>query len=103
MPQNTEKVTAAVTLRAVGKNQHVLDIRGRAAVLFSYNTAVAASVVGYGWLRHEKPQSATTARHISAWVAPNALRVPGHVIESVLQGDEELDNVRALLAQEEVL
>lgn len=43
-------------------------------ILFSYNTPVAAFILGQGWYITEKKWSQTTSRHITKWLNEYAKR-----------------------------
>lgn len=38
-------------------------------ILVSYNTPVAAFIIGEGWVRTDRKWSQTTSRHITKWLA----------------------------------
>lgn len=46
----------------------VLEKANGVSILISYSTAVAAFVPGRGFLRTKTKWSATTSRHINAWL-----------------------------------
>lgn len=71
-------------LRQIGSNMTELEFDG-VDVLFSYETPVAAYVVGRGFLRTDQHYSATTTRHINRWLnGVAAEEVPQSVIDSLV-------------------
>ena len=55
----------------VGRNQTEVTLADGTCVLFSYQTPVAAIVPGKGWIRTAYKWSATTTKHINAWIRKN--------------------------------
>lgn len=55
-------------LKSIAANQTELTINDGTLVFFSYNTPVAAFVIGKGILRTSEKHSATTTRHINAFI-----------------------------------
>ena len=55
-------------IKQLGSNRVELVIPGRARVLFSYNTPVAAFVEGRGWIRTDRFYSKTTSKHINEYL-----------------------------------
>lgn len=51
----------------VGPNQVEINT-SKARILVSYQTPVAAYVLGEGWFRTEEFHSVTTSRHINQWL-----------------------------------
>lgn len=54
-------------LHHIGSNVTTIEV-GDATILFSYDTPVAAHIVGRGFLRTSEHYSATTSRHINKWL-----------------------------------
>ena len=54
-------------LYSIGANKTELHIKD-AIVLFSYNTPVAATILGKGHFKTSQRFSVTTSRHINDWV-----------------------------------
>jgi hypothetical protein len=55
-------------VQQVGSNQTEVTLADGTCVLFSYQTPVAAIVPGKGWMRTAYKWSATTTKHINAWL-----------------------------------
>jgi hypothetical protein len=55
-------------LRQIAANQTEITTIRDDVVLFSYSTAVAAFVVGDGYVRTEEKYSPSTERHINEWL-----------------------------------
>ena len=55
-------------VKQLGSNQVELVIPGKARVLFSYNTPVAAFVEGGGWVKTDRFYSITTSKHINRYL-----------------------------------
>ena len=71
-------------VKSIGSNQTEIHY-GDNVFLFSYETLVAAYLVGSGWLRTEKKWSKTTSKHINQWI-PNgvdARTIPQEDLESL--------------------
>jgi hypothetical protein len=78
---------------AIGSNM-TEAIHGRATILYSYETPVAAHVEGIGYFKTDKKWSVTTSRHINKWLeshgASGAVLVPQEEIERIARkGDTE--------------
>ena len=58
-------------VQQVGSNQTEVTLADGTCVLFSYQTPVAAIVPGKGWIRTAYKWSATTTKHINAWIRKN--------------------------------
>lgn len=56
-----------IRIRSIGSNQTELNT-SHARILFSYETPVAAYVLGEGWFRTEEFHSVTTSKHINKWL-----------------------------------
>lgn len=63
-------------LRKLGPNRMELARADGVTVLVSYATPVAAFVPGVGYLRTDRRYSATTSRHIAAWLPTKPANVP---------------------------
>ena len=74
-------------LNIIGSNQTELQI-GNIAILFSYETPVAALVPGRGWIKTARHYSKTTSKHINAWVGGVAHLVPQSEIDALLPADQ---------------
>jgi hypothetical protein len=61
-------------LRRLGANCTEVSIPGKISVLFSYDTPVAAFVVGQGYIRSAVKYSTTTSRHINQWIGANKFK-----------------------------
>jgi hypothetical protein len=59
-------------VQQIGSNQTEVQLADGTCILFSYVTPVAALVPGKGWIRTAHKWSATTSKHINAWLAKNA-------------------------------
>ena len=70
-------------VQPIGSNQTQVSLADGTEVLFSYATPVAALVPGKGWIRTAHKWSATTSKHINAWLAKNC----GGTVQSVPQWD----------------
>jgi hypothetical protein len=70
-------------VQPIGSNQTQVSLADGTEVLFSYSTPVAALVPGKGWIRTAHMWSATTSKHINAWLAKNC----GGTVQSVPQWD----------------
>jgi hypothetical protein len=70
-------------VQPIGSNQTQVSLADGTEVLFSYSTPVAALVPGKGWIRTAHKWSATTSKHINAWLAKNC----GGAVQSVPQWD----------------
>ena len=70
-------------VQSIGSNQTEVELADGTCVLFSYSTPVAALVPGKGWIRTAFKHSATTSKHVNAWLAKNC----GGTVESVPQWD----------------
>ena len=55
-------------IKQLGSNQVELVIPGKARVLFSYNTPVAAFIEGRGWVKTNRFYSVTTSKHINKYL-----------------------------------
>ena len=62
----------------------------KATVLFSYDTPVAAFILGRGYVRTDKFWSVTTSKHINQWLK-DAIGHRDLTVETISQ--EELDNL----------
>jgi hypothetical protein len=67
----------------IGSNQTEVELADGTVVLISYSTPVAALVPGKGWIRTAKKWSATTTKHINAWLRKNC----GGTVSEVDQWD----------------
>lgn len=72
-----------VKVHPVGANQTEVDMGDGVIVLFSYNTPVAAKVMGGKNLRTDTYYSRTTSKHVNAWAGPDAESVPQAVINEL--------------------
>lgn len=54
-------------LHHIGSNVTTIEV-GDATILFSYDTPVAAHIVGRGFVRTSEHYSVTTSRHINKWL-----------------------------------
>jgi hypothetical protein len=70
-------------VQPIGSNQTQVSLADGTEVLFSYTQPVAALVPGKGWIRTAHKWSATTSKHINAWLAKNC----GGAVQSVPQWD----------------
>ena len=66
-----------------------VELADGTCVLFSYSTPVAALVPGKGWIRSAQKWSATTSKHVNAWLRANC----GGTVQDVPQW--ELDQLVA--------
>jgi hypothetical protein len=58
-------------VQQVGSNQTEVTLADGTCILFSYDQPVAAIVPGKGWIRTAYKWSATTTKHINAWIRKN--------------------------------
>ena len=58
-------------IKSIKANQTQVELKDGTLVLISYETPVAAFVVGKGILRTNKKWSVTTTRHINQWINDN--------------------------------
>ena len=70
-------------VQSIGSNQTEVTLADGTVVLISYSTPVAALVPGKGWIRTAKKWSATTTKHINAWLRKNC----GGTVSEVDQWD----------------
>jgi len=68
-------------ITTIKNNQTIIEYSDGRTVFVSYSTPVAGYFPGRGWLRSAKRHSATTARHVAAWLRDsdpfdNAQEVP---------------------------
>lgn len=71
-------------VQPIGSNQTEVSLADGTCVLFSYQTPVAApGSPGKGWIRSAKKWSATTTKHVNAWLRKNC----GGEVQSVPQWD----------------
>lgn len=68
-------------VQQIGSNQTEVQLADGTCVLVSYATPVAALVPGKGWIRTEHKWSATTSKHINAWLRKHC----GGTVQSVPQ------------------
>lgn len=72
-------------LHSLAANANVLYF-GDKAILFSYETPVAAFVPGRGYLRTSTKWSQTTSRHIKKWLVDrSSTEVPQEEIENLIK------------------
>lgn len=72
-------------LKPLGANRTELTLPNGDVVFFSYQTPVAASRNGGGFVRTAEHYSVTTSRHINQWLAGrNAATVPQSEMESAV-------------------
>lgn len=64
-----------MNLKQVGSNMTELELGDGLRVLFSYQTPVAAFIVGQGIVKTSKKWSATTTRHITKWITDYSAHV----------------------------
>jgi hypothetical protein len=76
-------------VQQIGSNQTEVQLADGTVVLVSYVTPVAALVPGKGWIRSAQKWSATTSKHINAWLKKNC----GGTVQDVPQW--ELDQLLA--------
>ena len=76
-------------VQPIGANQTEVSLADGTEILFSYGTPVAALVPGKGWIRTAQKWSATTSKHINAWLRANC----GGTVQDVPQW--ELDQLVA--------
>ena len=55
-------------VQQIGSNQTEVQLADGTCILYSYTTPVAALVPGKGWIRTAHKWSATTTKHINAWI-----------------------------------
>ena len=55
-------------LRVVGPNQTEIELSDGSRFLFSYNTLVAAYLVGRGYVKSKRFYSKTTSSHVNSWI-----------------------------------
>jgi hypothetical protein len=72
-----------VIVQSIGSNQTEVTLADGTIVLISYATPVAALVPGKGWIRTAFKHSATTTKHVNAWLRQNC----GGTVQSVPQWD----------------
>ena len=70
-------------VQSIGSNQTEVELADGTCVLFSYSTPVAALVPGKGWIRTAFKHSATTTKHVNAWLRKNC----GGTVSEVDQWD----------------
>ena len=63
--------STTMKLKQVTISSTEVSLANGTAVLFSYETPVAALVPGRGWLRTDTFHSKTTSKHINSWFAKN--------------------------------
>lgn len=72
-------------LRNLGANKTELQLNNGNVVFFSYNTPVAALILGKGYIRTDRRYSVTTSKHIGQWLGGvDAKTVPQAEIDSLL-------------------
>ena len=76
-------------VQPIGANQTEVSLADGTEILFSYGTPVAALVPGKGWIRSAQKWSATTSKHVNAWLRANC----GGTVQDVPQW--ELDQLVA--------
>jgi len=70
-------------VQSIGSNQAEVSLADGTEILFSYGTPVAALVPGKGWIRTAFKHSATTTKHVNAWLRANC----GGTVQDVPQWD----------------
>ena len=70
-------------IQQIGSNQTEVSLADGTEILFSYSTPVAALVPGKGWIRTAFKHSATTTKHVNAWLRKNC----GGTVQDVPQWD----------------
>ena len=70
-------------IQQIGSNQTEVSLADGTEILFSYSTPVAALVPGKGWIRTAFKHSATTTKHVNAWLRKNC----GGTVQTVPQWD----------------
>lgn len=70
-------------VQSIGSNQSEVSLADGTEILFSYGTPVAALVPGKGWIRTAFKHSATTTKHVNAWLRKNC----GGTVQTVPQWD----------------
>jgi len=58
-------------VQSIGSNQTEVTLANGTEILFSYSVPVAAIVPGKGWIRSAFKHSATTTKHVNAWLRKN--------------------------------
>ena len=58
-------------IKSIKANQTQVELKDGTLVLISYETPVAAFVVGKGIIRTNKKWSVRTTRHINQWISDN--------------------------------
>jgi hypothetical protein len=58
-------------VQQIGSNQTEVTLANGTEILFSYSVPVAAIVPGKGWIRSAFKHSATTTKHVNAWLRKN--------------------------------
>jgi len=58
-------------IQPIGSNQTEVTLANGTEILFSYSVPVAAIVPGKGWIRSAFKHSATTTKHVNAWLRKN--------------------------------
>jgi hypothetical protein len=58
-------------VQPIGANQTEVTLANGTEILFSYSVPVAAIVPGKGWIRSAFKHSATTTKHVNAWLRKN--------------------------------
>ena len=58
-------------VQPIGSNQTEVTLANGTEILFSYSVPVAAIVPGKGWIRSAFKHSATTTKHVNAWLRKN--------------------------------
>ena len=76
-------------VQPIGANQTEVSLADGTEILFSYGTPVAALVPGKGWIRSAQKGSATSSKHVNAWLRANC----GGTVQDVPQW--ELDQLVA--------
>lgn len=72
-------------LQPIASNQTQLTLASGTQIFFSYQTPVAAYVIGQGFVRTEQYYSKTTSKHISKWLdGAKAMTVPQEKIDALL-------------------
>lgn len=73
----------SVQLQQLGSHKTIIYC-GAGQLFFSYNTLVAAWVVGKGYLVTEKFYSRTTTKHVTQWLkGATATKVPQGALEAL--------------------
>ena len=79
-------------VQQIGSNQTEVQLADGTCILFSYTTPVAALVPGKGWIRTAHKWSATTTKHINAWLRKQSDR---YVINATEVDQWDLDQLVA--------